>query len=112
MPFKNRKKISGFGMVLHSLDHFINKMVTNFLVPKRSRLAGKKVQSGFQMAETIQKPEPKSVRKMTIQKPDRPVFGRALYIRIFKGLIYHERALGKVHINVKHIFKNSSNSSI
>jgi hypothetical protein len=34
---------------------------------------------------TIQKPDPKSVRKMTIQKPDHPVFECSLYLPFIKG---------------------------
>jgi hypothetical protein len=71
LPFESRKKKSET-----SLDRFIKKsVIRNILfMPKRSRLV-RKYRSGFQMADTIWKPEPKSVREMAIRKPDSPAFG-------------------------------------
>jgi hypothetical protein len=68
-----------------------------FFMPKRSRLEVKKLWSGFQsvkkqnggqimpnygrhLAFTNQKPDKKSVRKMTVRIPDGSVFGGLVYI--------------------------------
>ncbi len=97
MPKRSRlaRKMSGFQMVA-SLDCFIKKRVMNkiFFMPKRSRLVKKISGPDF---ECIRKPDKKSVRKVTIRKPDGSVFGGLLYcfIRRMSVLDYH---------NGEHIF--------
>ncbi len=46
-------------------------------MPKRSRLAKKTLD---RISNGIRKPDPKSVREMTIRKPDGPAFGCLLYL--------------------------------
>jgi hypothetical protein len=56
-PFENQTFAPRFQMVA-SLHRFIKKRVMNkiFFIPKRSRLAEKKVRSGFQMVKTKLQP--------------------------------------------------------